>query len=227
MTIDIQDSIISILLADDHSVVRAGIRQFLEQNNRLKVVAEAGDGNTACELLRQHNPDLAMLDIQMPGLNGIDVTRWMRAENILTRVLILSAYDDIPFVQAAVKAGADGYVIKTADPAEIIEAVFRVQRGEKVFSQSIIQSLDENNRAPKDLNKAVLSLREREVLTLTASGLSNKIIAVKLGISDRTVQNHIANIFQALGVASRTEAVIKAIAIGLITNTPGQIGAKK
>ena len=162
----------------------------------------------------------------MPGLNGIEVTQRIRTEKFQTKVIILSAYDDIPFVQAAIKAGADGYVIKTADPSEIVEAVFKVQNGEKVFSQEIIQILEEKNRTTKDFNKHVLSIREREVLTFAANGLSNKLIAFKLGISYRTVQNHIANIFHALGVSSRTEAVTKAMAVGLLPNFSGQIEKK-
>ena len=134
MPIDKQKPLINILLADDHSVVRAGIRQFLEQNASLKVVAEAADGKTACELISQFHPDLAMLDIQMPGMNGIEVTRWIRQQDLKIRVMILSAYDDIPFVQAALKAGADGYMIKTADPAEIVGAVFKILQGKKIFS---------------------------------------------------------------------------------------------
>ena len=224
MSNDQQESLIKILLADDHSVVRAGIRQFLEQNSNLKVVAEAGDGNMACELIRQHQPDLAMLDIQMPGMNGIDVTRWIRQQDLNIHVMILSAYDDIPFVQAAVKAGADGYVIKTADPAEIIEAVYKIQRGEKVFSPGIHQTLEEQQMLPRELNRTVLSIREQEVLTLVAGGLSNKQIASRLDLSERTVQNHIANIFRRLGVSSRTEAVMKAITIGLLSGPPGQLG---
>jgi DNA-binding NarL/FixJ family response regulator len=223
MPIDKQQPSINILLADDHSVVRAGIRQFLEQNASLKVVAEAADGKTACELISQFFPDLAMLDIQMPGMNGIEVTRWIRQQAFNIRVMILSAYDDIPFVQAALKAGADGYMIKTADPAEIVDAVFEILHGKKVFSAGVHQTLEEQNMLPGELNRPVISIREQEVLSLAAGGLSNKQIALKLDLSERTVQNHVANIFRRLGVSSRTEAVMKAISIGLMSGPPGQL----
>lgn len=216
---------IKILLADDHSVLRAGIRQFLEQNIELCVVAETGDGKMACELLRQHLPDVAILDIQMPGMSGIEITRWIRQQGLNIRVLILSAYDDIPFVQAAVKAGADGYVVKTAEPSEIVDAVFRIQRDEKVFSSDVRQTLDEHHMLTRELDKSLLSVREQEVLTLAAGGFSNKQIAIKLDLSERTVQNHIAHIFHRLGVSSRTEAVMKALSIGLLSGPPGQMGS--
>ncbi len=216
---------IKILLADDHSVVRAGIRQFLEQNLELRVVAETGDGKIACELLKQYEPDVAMLDIQMPGMSGIEVTRWIRQQELDIRVLILSAYDDIPFVQAAVNAGADGYMIKTAEPAEIVDAVFRIQRGEKVFSSDVKQTMENQHMLRRELDRPLLSVREQEVLTLTAGGFSNKQIANKLDLSERTVQNHIAHIFHRLGVSSRTEAVMKAISLGLLSGPPGQMGS--
>jgi two-component system, NarL family, response regulator LiaR len=222
---DKQGPSIKILLADDHSVVRAGIRQFLEQNRELMVVAETGDGKMACELLKQHLPDVAMLDIQMPGMSGIEVTRWIRQQELDIRVLILSAYDDIPFVQAAVNAGADGYMIKTAEPAEIVDAVFRIQRGEKVFSSDVKQTMENQHLLRRELDRPLLTLREQEVLTLTAGGFSNKQIANKLDLSERTVQNHIAHIFHRLGVSSRTEAVMKAMSIGLLSGPPVQMGS--
>jgi len=222
MPIDKQQPIINILLADDHSVVRAGIRQFLEQNLNLKVIAEAADGKTACELILKFHPDLVLLDIQMPGMNGIEVTRWIREQNLNIRVMILSAYDDIPFVQAAVKAGADGYMIKTADPTEIVDMVFRIFRGEKYFSADVNELLSDQQMLAEELNRTILSVRELEVLSLASSGYSNKQIAEKLDISNRTVQNHIANIFQSLRVSSRTEAVMKAMKIGLLPGLSGK-----
>jgi DNA-binding NarL/FixJ family response regulator len=222
MPIDKQQPIINILLADDHSVVRAGIRQFLEQNQSLNVIAEAGNGDEACELISKFKPDVALLDIQMPGLNGIEVTRWIREQNLNIRVMILSAYDDIPFVQAAVKAGADGYMIKTADPTEIVDMVFRIFRGEKYFSADVNELLSDQQMLAEELNRTILSVRELEVLSLASSGYSNKQIAKKLEISSRTVQNHIANIFHSLRVSSRTEAVMKAMKIGLLPGLSGK-----
>ena len=214
--------IITIILADDHTVVRAGIRQFLEKDGGIRVVAETGDGKTACELIQLHQPDLALLDIQMPRMNGLEVTRWLRKEGLQTLVLILSAFDDIPYVQAALKSGADGYVVKTADPGEIIRSVYRVFQGEKIISNAIQDNLVGQQRLQSDLNRAPLSLRELEVLSLAAEGLTNRQIAGRLEISERTVQNHMANIFHNLGVASRTEAVMKAISVGLIIGSAGK-----
>ena len=220
-----QDELIRIILADDHSIVRAGIRQFLEKNDQLQVVAETGDGKMACELLEQYLPDVAMLDIQMPGMSGIDITRWIRQQEMNIRVMILSAYDDLPFVQAAFKAGADGYMIKTAEPAEIVDAVFKIKSGEKVFSSDVRQIIEDQHMLPRDLDRPLLTIREQEVLTLAAGGFSNKQIANKLELSERTVQNHIAHIFHHLGVSSRTEAVMKAMSIGLLSGPPGQMGS--
>jgi DNA-binding NarL/FixJ family response regulator len=115
--------VIRVLLADDHVVVRAGIRQFLEQSPDIQVVAEASNGQDACKLLEQFKPDVAVLDIQMPLMSGIEVTRWIRANHLSIGVLVLTAYDDEPYVQAVLKAGANGYVLKTAEPQDIVQAV--------------------------------------------------------------------------------------------------------
>lgn len=214
---------ITILLADDHAIVRAGIRQFLDADPGLQVVAEAVDGTEACRLIRELAPALAVLDIQMPGMNGIEVTRWLRREGLATRVLILSAFDDIPYVQAALKAGADGYEVKTAAPQEIIQAVYHVVAGEAAISSTIQQTLENRQQLPGDLKRALLSTRELEVLALAGEGLTNRQIAAKLSLSERTVQNHIASILQQLHASSRTEAVTRAISLGLILH-PGVKG---
>jgi DNA-binding NarL/FixJ family response regulator len=176
---------IRVVLADDHAVVRAGIRQFLERSGHIQVVAEAGDGLEACEQIAKKKPDVAIFDLQMPVRSGIDATHWVRENYPAIGVLVLTAYDDEPFVKAALKAGAVGYVLKTAEPDEIVEAVEDVFQG-----------------------KAVLD------------------VALAQRISDRTVQNHLAHIFQKLQAASRTEAVMRAVALGLLptdltTPSPG------
>jgi len=219
------DQQISIVLADDHAVVRAGIRQFLEADPGLRVVSEAGDGKIACKLIEQLKPDLAILDIQMPIMNGIEVTRWLRKENMDVKVLILSAFDDIPYAQAALKAGADGYEVKTAAPDVIIQAVHRVMQGRQAISGIIQDQLAERQLLQKELDHVLLSSRELEVLSLARDGLSNRQIAGRLALSERTVQNHISNILRQMNAASRTEAVMKAISIGLIT-TPGSKAAR-
>jgi DNA-binding NarL/FixJ family response regulator len=212
------EPMIRILLADDHSVVRAGIRQILEQNHDLKVIAEAADGREACQLLEQYTPDVAVLDIQMPQMSGIEVTRWIRSQHLSVGVLVLTTYDDEPYVQAVLQAGANGYILKTAEPDEIVQAVRDVFHGKSVLDATLTQKLI--SRLAGNEEKALvdpLTDRELQVLTLTGKGFTNKAIGVQLGISDRTVQNHLATIFQKLNAESRTEAVMLAVSLGLIS----------
>jgi DNA-binding NarL/FixJ family response regulator len=212
---------IRVLLADDHAVVRAGIRQFLEHAPDIQVVAEADDGATARALVAEHRPDVAVLDIQMPAGSGIEVTRWIRANHADTGVLILTAYDDDPYVIAVLQAGANGYVLKTATPAAIIEAVRDVYEGKSVLDPAITRQLM-NHIAGRTGGEPAggaqpyepLSEREREVLHLAGQGFTNKAIGLQLGISDRTVQGHLAKIYAKLDAGSRTEAVMRAVALG-------------
>jgi len=209
--------IIRVLLADDHVVVRAGIRQFLEQSPDILVVAEASNGQEACELLEQLKPDVAVLDIQMPLMSGIEVTRWIRSKRFSIGVLVLTAFDDEPYVQAVLQAGANGYVLKTAEPQEIVEGVRDVFHGKSVLDAALAQRLIA--RLSRKIETALiepLTDRELQILTLTGKGFTNKAIGIQLGISDRTVQNHLANIFQKLNAESRTEAVMRAVSLGLI-----------
>lgn len=212
-----QQETIRVLLADDHAVVRAGIRQFLERADDITVVAEADDGEEAKRLIEEHRPDVAVLDIQMPGASGIDVTRWLRASHRNVGVLVLTAYDDDPYVMAILSAGANGYVLKTADPDEIIQAVRDVQAGKSVLDPAIAKKLLQRTvQTQPAYTVDNLTPREVEVLTLVGKGYTNKAIAAQLGISDRTVQGHLANIFTKLQAASRTEAVMRAVSLGWI-----------
>lgn len=209
---------IRVLLADDHAVVRAGIRQFLEQATDIQIVAEADDGAMARVLIQQYQPDVAVLDIQMPQASGIEVTRWVRATYPEVGVLVLTAYDDDPYVVAVLQAGANGYVLKTGSPAEIVRAVRDVYEGKSAFNPAITQKLLLHLVGQRPAIPAPESLTEREleVLTLAGKGYTNKAIGVQLGISDRTVQGHLANIYGKLTVSGRTEAVMKAVSLGLI-----------
>ena len=209
---------IRVLLADDHVVVRAGIRQFLEQTADIQVIAEASDGQEACQLLEQIVPDVAVLDIQMPAMSGIEVTRWIRSRHLSIGILVLTAYDEEPYVQAVLQAGANGYVLKTAKPEEIVDAVRDVYHGKSVLDSAITLKLI-TRLSGKSEEAAVEPLTERElqILTLTAKGFTNKAIGMQLSISDRTVQNHLANIFQKMNAASRTEMVMRAVSLGLIS----------
>lgn len=211
-----QPAAIRVLLADDHAVVRAGIRQFLEYAGGIEVIAEASDGREAARMIEQQRPDVAVLDIQMPAMTGIEVTRWMRDRNLTAGVLILSAYDDEPYVQAALRAGANGYVLKTADPLEIAQAVRDVYAGKSVLDAALAIRLIRKQPGPEDGPVEPLTERELDILRLAARGLTNKAIAAALDISDRTVQNHLSHIFGKLNAASRTEAVMDAVRLGLV-----------
>jgi DNA-binding NarL/FixJ family response regulator len=209
---------IRVILADDHAVVRAGIRQFLDQAAGIRVVAEADSGQAAQQLIAQEQPDVAVLDIQMPQGSGIEVTRWVRANHPAVGVLILTAYDDDPYVMAVLQAGANGYVLKTAAPADIVQAVRDVHEGKSALDPAIAHKLLSHvsgyNRNQPDYDP--LTDRELEVLALAGKGYTNKAIGVQLGISDRTVQGHLARIYSKLDAASRTEAVMRAVSLGLI-----------
>ena len=217
-----EKEIIRVLLADDHAVVRAGIRQFLEKADDIQIVAEAEDGLTAQSLIEQYQPDVAVLDIQMPKASGIEVTRWIRSHHRQVGVLILSAYEDDPYVMAVLQAGANGYVLKTASPKDIIQAVRDVHNGKSaldpVITQKVLDQVVRQSNAPL---VEQLTERELEVLTLVGRGHTNKAIGVQLSISDRTVQGHLARIFAKLQAASRTEAVMRAVSLGWLPSDLG------
>lgn len=212
---------IRIVLADDHAVVRKGIREFLEQEDGLAVVAEATDGDQAVAMVAEHQPHVAVLDIQMPGMTGIEATRRIRAEHPEVRVLVLTAYDDDPYIFALLQAGASGYLLKTADSSDLVQAVRAVHRGESALDPTVAQKVvaQLTSGRPVSAQTAVEALTDREVdvLRLAAKGLTNKAIGRKLGISDRTVQGHLANVYGKLQVGSRTEAVTEALRQGWIT----------
>jgi DNA-binding NarL/FixJ family response regulator len=211
---------IRVLLADDHAVVRKGIREFLEEDPEITVVAEAGDGGEALRLAGEHHPDVAVLDIQMPRVTGIEVTRRLKAAFPDVRVLILTAYEDDPYVFALLRAGADGYLLKSADPDELVRAVKATAAGGNVLDPAVagrvVAQMASGKPAAASEQVEPLSERELDVLRLAGQGLTNKAIGLDLGISDRTVQGHLANIYGKLGVASRTEAVTKALKLGWI-----------
>ncbi|MBI3243176.1 MAG: response regulator transcription factor [Chloroflexi bacterium] len=222
------DNSIRVILADDHAVVRKGIREFLEIGGWVTVVAEASDGLEAMRLIREHRPDVAVLDIQMPGQSGVEVTRAIRAERLPVGVLILTAFDDPPYVKAVLQAGANGYVLKTADAGEIVQAVQAVHEGQSVLDPAIarklMSQLSEPGTSRLATNVEALTERELEVLRLAARGHTNKAIGVELSISDRTVQGHLAKIYAKLGAASRTEAVMRAVTLGWIPPAIGEPG---
>jgi DNA-binding NarL/FixJ family response regulator len=215
---------IRVLLADDHAIVRAGIRQFLERAGDIQVVAEADDGEMVKGLIQQSQPDVAVLDIQMPRASGIEVTRWVRTNTPGVGVLILTAFDDDPYVLAVLQAGANGYILKTASPAELIRAVRDVNDGKSVLDPGVTHKLLSQLSHPREVSPVeALTQREMEVLELVAKGFTNKAIGAQLGISDRTVQGHLAHIFAKLQAGSRTEAVMRAVSLGWISQSLGTI----
>jgi DNA-binding NarL/FixJ family response regulator len=190
----------------------------------MQVVAEAGDGEEAQSLIHKHKPDVAVLDIQMPKASGIEVTRWVRSNSPEVGVLILTSYDDDPYVMAVLQAGANGYVLKTAKADELIQAVRDVNEGKSALDPNITRKLMSSIfKATENKPGESLTDRELDVLRLAAKGLTNKAIGVQLSISDRTVQRHLAHIFSKLQANSRTEAVMRAVSLDWISQSAGQI----
>lgn len=208
---------IRVLLADDHAVVRKGIREFLEEDPEIQVIGEAKDGLEAQHLIQQLQPDVVIADVRMPRRSGIDLAAWIRRTYPEMKVLVLTAYDDDPYIVEALNAGANGYLLKTASPDELIAAVRAVYQGQSALDPQVAQKLLHYvSRRTRPAVIEPLTPREKEVLQLAAMGLTNRAIGQRLGISDRTVQGHLANIYEKLQVNSRTEAVTKALQLGLI-----------
>jgi len=209
------------LIADDHAVVRVGTRRILEQEPDLEVVAEAGDGEEAVRQATSLKPDVAIIDVAMPKLDGIQATKQIKSVCPAIAVLILSAYDDDQFVFSLLEAGAAGYLLKSVRGSELVDAVRAVQAGESVLHPSIARKVLNRfariSGEPKEKEPTeVLSEREMDVLRLVTKGLSNKDIAEELCLSIRTVQGHLGNIFNKLQVGSRTEAVVRALKEGWV-----------
>lgn len=210
---------IRIIIAEDHALMREGTRHILEQYPGLEVVGEAADGQQALEIMERTKPDVAILDIRMPELNGIEVVRRMKNCCPDTKALILTAYDDDDYIFALVEAGASGYLLKTASAKELADSVRTVYSGASVLDPAIVIKIGRlwaQGIAPKTGSAEQFSPRELEILDLAARGLRNKAIADKLGISSRTVESHFNSIFIKLGVFSRMEAVIEAISRNLV-----------
>ncbi|MBB6097187.1 DNA-binding NarL/FixJ family response regulator [Deinobacterium chartae] len=212
---------IRILLVDDHPVVRKGTRDLLEMHPDFEVIGEASDGLEAVELSGRLQPNVILMDVSMPGLNGIEATKRIKAQQPGVAVLVLTSYDDDAYVFALLEAGAAGYLLKNAREDELTHAVRAVAGGESVLHPSVARKVlgrfaAAPNPQPSAQSEELLSPRELEVLRIAATGSTNKEIARDLEISPRTVQVHLANIFSKLGVGSRTEAVLYAIKRGWI-----------
>ena len=213
---------IKVLLAEDHIVVREGIRELIQGESDMEVVGEAGDGAEAIELVSQVEPDVVLMDIAMPKLNGIEATRRIKESHPSVSILILTAYDSEEFIFALVEAGAAGYLLKNVQGREVLNSIRAVYDGESVLHPAIADKIfsrlqSEGAKSARPERKTILSQRELEVLKLSMEGLSNKEVARELSLGIRTVQTHWRNIFNKLGVSSRTEAIISGLNKGWIT----------
>lgn len=210
---------ITILLADDHNVLRQGIAQMLETQPDMKVVAQAGNGNDAVDLALAHKPDIALLDINMPEMDGVEAAQRITAELPETGIIVLTMYRRDDYVFEAIKAGASGYLLKEAELDELLTAIRAVAQGEAVIDPAIAGRVLAEFRQPQKNNKAAspeLSDRDVDILRLVAQGLPNQEIADQLFISEKTVRNRLSMVFNQLHLKNRTEAALYAVREGLV-----------
>ena len=201
------------MIADDHVMIREGIKQLLEFDGDIKVFLETGDGEECLQLLEKNDPDVLLLDINMPKKNGIEVLKEIRKKDTGLKVLMLTVHNEVEYLIKAIEIGVDGYILKDSESAELKKAIFAVAEGEKYIQPSLIPALNAkliNKDEDKDKIEQ-LTKRELEVLAKVAKGMFNREIAISLNISERTVKNHISNIFKKIQVSDRTQAAVFAI----------------
>lgn len=209
---------IKILIADDHLMVREGLKQLLELDGDIKVISEASDGLECLDLLNHIRPDVLLLDINMPKMNGLEVLQEIRKQKMNIKVLVLTIHNEVEYLLRAVDIGINGYILKDSESSVLKKAIFAVHNGETYIQPSLSPLLN-SKMIDRDVDKEKinsLTRRELDVLKLLAEGLFNKEIAFKLDISERTVKNHVSNIFKKIDVADRTQAAVFAIRNNLI-----------
>lgn len=203
---------IRVILADDHPMTRAGLAAYLEGERDIDLVGQAVDGDEAWNLIRSASPDVALLDIRMPGADGVSVARKIKTEGLRTAPLMLTSYDSKQYVIASLRAGAKGYILKTTTPEELAQAIRVVAAGGFYLDSEVATAVGDHDFMPESL-----SAREREVLEFAARGLSSKEVAERLFISERTVQTHLASIYDKLGARNKTEAMLLSLKYGIVT----------
>jgi DNA-binding NarL/FixJ family response regulator len=211
-----------ILLVDDHPLVRRALRDILEREPDLSVIGEAGDGRQAVDMTAEHQPDIVIMDISMPVLNGVEATKQIKAANPLTSVLILTVHTDVETIFSILQAGASGYLVKSIFGPEVIHTIRAVMDGDMVLSAEVSQevvkyALQHGTKPVKPVPQDRISAKGMEVLSLAAKGLSNKEIGARLGITEATVKSYFVDIFQRLNVRSRTEAIFVSLKSGILT----------
>jgi NarL family two-component system response regulator LiaR len=210
--------VIRVLIADDHAVVRQGLRTFLELQEDIEVVGDFADGSAAVEAAVDRGPDVVLMDLVMPGIGGVEAIRRLRERSPQARVLVLTSFQDDEKIFPAVRAGAAGYLLKDVEPAELVRAIRTANEGEAVLHPAVAARLMEEFSA-EDVRGAAesgLTGREQEVLELIGRGLPNKLIARELGIAEKTVKTHVSAILAKLGVTDRTQAALYAVRNGLV-----------
>ncbi len=207
------DNDITVLIADDHSLMRQGLKQILELEKQIKVIGQASDGNEVINLVNKYKPDVILLDINMPNVNGIDALRRLKDMGVDSKIIMLTIHDDREYLFETLNIGADGYVLKDADSDTLVRAIKDVHEGksyiEPNLSKLLVNRNNPNNCKPdKKSKKDLLTRREYEVISLIAEGLNNRDIADRLFISQKTVKNHVSNIFKKIEVNDRIQAAI-------------------
>ena len=204
-------TIVNVVIADDHSMVREGLKQLLELEGDIKVIAEAGDGKQCLDVVRRAKPDVLLLDINMPEMNGLQVLEELRYQKSDVKILILTIHNEIEYLMKAVDIGVDGYVLKDSDSSLLKKAIFAVAKGETFIQPSLTPLLRQSLLNGKEKDDNILTKREIQVLKLLAEGMYNREIGEKLFISEKTVKNHVSSIFKKIGVTDRTQAAVYAI----------------